>query len=140
MKYLYLLLISISFIACSDEVADLTVDEYIAANNLVAQELDKGVHIVIDRPGNTIKPNINSKITVNYVGKLTNGSIFDSGSNVSFQLAGLIEGWRIGMKELGEGGSGTLIIPPAVGYGSSSTGGIPPNSVLVFDMDLIEVE
>ncbi len=140
MKYLYLTLIACLFVACGDEVADLTVDEYIATNNLTTKELDKGVHIAIDRPGNDAKPNINSRIVVNYRGVLTNGVEFDSGTNQEFQLANLIEGWRIGIKELGEGGSCTLIIPPDVAYGSRETGIIPPHSVLVFDMDLIEVK
>ena len=82
--------------ACGSTVADLSVDEYIAANNLVTKELDKGVHIAVDIVGNDTKPNINSKVTVNYVGKLTNGTVFDSGTDKDFQVAGLIEGWRIG--------------------------------------------
>ena len=139
MKYLYLILIPIIFLACGEDIADLTAEEYIVLNNLTAIELDKGVHIVIEKAGNDKKPNINSKIKVNYVGKLTNGTEFDSGTNKEFQLASLIEGWRIGLKEIGEGGSCKLIIPPNVGYGSNSAGIIPPNSVLVFDMDLLEV-
>ena len=140
MKYLYFALLTFSLISCGDDVADLTVDEYIAAKNLETIELDKGVHIAIERPGNDTKPNINSKVSVNYRGTLTDGTEFDSGSNVDFQLANLIEGWRIGLKELGEGGSCTLIIPPDVAYGSRETVTIPAHSVLVFDMDLIEVK
>lgn len=139
MKYLYIVLLSMTFLACGEEVADLTAEEYIAVNNLTTKELDKGVHIVIEEEGNDVKPHSNSSVKVNYVGKLTNGTQFDSGSNVSFQLTKLIEGWRIGLKELGEGGSCTLIVPPSAGYGSSAVGIIPPNSVLVFDMDLLEV-
>ncbi len=139
MKYLYFALLTFMLISCGDDVADLTVDEYIAANNLETRELDKGVHIAIERPGNDKKPNINSKITVNYRGTLTDGTEFDSGSNQDFQLANLIEGWRIGLKELGEGGSCILVIPPDVAYGSRETVTIPAHSVLVFDMDLIEV-
>jgi FKBP-type peptidyl-prolyl cis-trans isomerase len=139
MKYVYLALLTMSFFACSEEIADLTTEEYIEVNNLTTIELDQGVHIVIDEAGNDKKPQINSKVKVNYEGRLTNGVLFDSGSNVEFQLSGLIEGWRIGLKEIGEGGSCKLIIPPGAGYGGQSIGIIPPNSVLVFDMDLIEV-
>ena len=140
MKYIYLAIISVSFLACGETIADLSVDEYIVANKLITRELDKGVHIAVDIQGNDTKPNINSKVTVNYVGKLTNGVEFDSGSNKVFQLSGLIEGWKIGLKEIGEGASCTLIIPPGAGYGGSANGSIPANSVLVFDMDLIKVE
>ena len=140
MRYIYIFLTLCFLSACGDGVADLTVEEYIAEKNLETIELDEGVHIAIEAPGNNLKPNINSTITVNYVGMLTNGSVFDSGSDVTFQLAGLIQGWRIGLKEIGEGGSCTLIIPPNAGYGSQSTGSIPANSVLVFEMDLLEVK
>jgi FKBP-type peptidyl-prolyl cis-trans isomerase len=139
MKYFYILCLATLYIACGTEVDDLSVEEYITVNNLTTKELDKGVHIVINNGGNEKKPNINSKVKVNYEGRLTNGILFDSGSNVEFQLAGLIEGWRIGLKEIGEGGSCKLIIPPNAGYGDRAVGIIPPNSVLVFDMDLIEV-
>lgn len=140
MKYLYLALLVFALSACGEEVADLTAEEYVMENNLNAIELDKGVYIVIDRPGNDKKPNINSRVTVNYEGSLTNGSIFETASNAEFQLANLIEGWRIGLKEIGEGGSCILVIPPAVGYGSQGTSAIPANSTLVFNMDLVEVQ
>ena len=139
MKYLYIVLVSMLFVACGDSFADLSVDEYIEVNKLTTKELDKGVHIVIDNAGNNVKPNINSEVKLNYVGKLTDGTQFDSGSNIKFQLSNLIEGWKIGLKEIGEGGSCKLIVPPGAGYGSSNTGIIPPNSVLVFDMELLEV-
>lgn len=139
MKYVYILFLSMSFFACGEEFADLSTEEYIEVNNLTTKELDKGVHIVIDQAGNDKKPHINSKVKVDYEGRLTNGVLFDSGSNVEFLLSDLIEGWKIGLKEIGEGGSCKLIIPPSAGYGGSDRGIIPPNSVLVFDMNLIEV-
>ncbi|MEM9549509.1 MAG: FKBP-type peptidyl-prolyl cis-trans isomerase [Bacteroidota bacterium] len=139
-RYLFVLMSLLFLVACGGDVADLTVEEYIEANNLETTELDSGVHISIDRPGNNRKPNINSTVVVNYKGFLTNGNVFDQRSNQEFQLAGLIEGWRIGLKEIGEGGSCTLVIPPGAGYGSSANGTIPANSVLVFEMDLLEVK
>lgn len=140
MKYTYLVFLSLIFIACGDDVADMTVEEYIAVNNLTTMELDEGVHIVINEAGNDVKPHSNSMVEVNYVGELTNGVQFDSGSNVTFQMTNLIQGWKIGLKELGEGGSCKLIVPPGAGYGSNEVGVIPANSVLVFDMELLKVK
>lgn len=140
MKYIYFILTVIIFSACGETVADLTVDEYIEINNLETEELDKGVHIIIDEPGNDRRPSINSSVTVNYIGMLTDGSIFESNTDTKLQMARLIEGWRIGLKQLGEGGSCTLIIPPSAGYGNRESNLIPANSVLVFEMDLIKVE
>ena len=139
MKNVFFFLAMVIIMAsCSDDPG-LSVEEYIMDNNLVTQELDRGVHIVIHEEGNNVKPNINSAIRINYEGKLTNGNVFDSGDNVVFQLKNLIEGWRIGLKEIGKGGSCTLIIPPASGYGSSEVGSIPANSTLVFNIDLLDV-
>ena len=78
----------------------MTVEEYIAVNNLTTMELDEGVHIIINDAGNDVKPHSNSMVEVNYVGELTNGVQFDSGSNITFQMTNLIQGWKIGLKEL----------------------------------------
>ncbi len=126
-------------ITLNDIYSTRTVEEYVADNNLTTIVLDKGVHIAIHEPGSEIKPTLNSKVTINYTGKLTNELIFDQGEGVQFELANLIEGWQIGLQELGEGGSCTLVIPSAAGYGDAAVGSIPPNSSLVFDIDLISV-
>jgi len=116
-----------------------SIEEYISDEELETTELEKGVHIVIHDPGNDTKPTSTSTVVVDYVGRLTNSLVFDQGANVSFPLGNLIEGWSIGLKEIGEGGSCTLIIPPSVGYGSTANGPIPANSVLVFDITLHQV-
>jgi len=52
----------------------------------------------------------------------------------------LIEGWQIGIRLFKEGGNGTLIIPSRYAYGSDSPGSIPPNSVLLFNIELLDVQ
>ncbi len=112
-------------------------DDYVLENGLITQVLSGGVHIVIHDAGDTDKkPTINSSVVATYEGRLTDGTIFDSAENASFQLSGVIQGWQIGLQEIGEGGSCTLIIPPSAGYGGIQTGNIPPNSVLIFDVDM----
>lgn len=85
--------------------------------------------------GNTIK--------VKYKGALAaTGEVFDSNSEgVEFPLevGGLIEGWTEGVPGMREGGKRKLIIPAAKGYGETGTSGIPPNSDLVFEIELISV-
>jgi FKBP-type peptidyl-prolyl cis-trans isomerase len=76
---------------------------------------------------------------VNYKGTLTDGSEFDSNNNISLSLNNVIRGWQVGLQEIGVGGSCTLIIPASAGYGSQSRDGIPSNSVLVFDIDLLDI-
>jgi len=140
MKKLFLFLaVAFCISSCGEEFAGLSVDEYIAENNLVTMELDEGVHIIIHEPGDLNKPNINSRIVVEYEGRLTNGDEFDSSNNAEFTLSRLIRGWQIGLKEIGVGGDCTLIIPPSAGYGSRSVGSIPANSTLIFDMKLKDI-
>ncbi len=88
-----------------------------------------------------------SKIKVHYIGKLEDGTKFDSsydrGEPFSFQigLRQVIEGWETGITGMKVGGKRTLIIPPELGYGQRGAGElIPPNSTLVFDVEIIDVQ
>ncbi len=89
---------------------------------------------------------VGSKITVNYRGTLLDGTEFDSsykrGEPFSFVLGQgqVIQGWEKGILGMKEGGKRKLIIPPSLGYGSQQIGTIPPNSVLVFEVELLSVE
>ncbi len=85
-----------------------------------------------------------STVTVNYVGELySNGKEFDSSwkRNQPFTtpLAGVIPGWQKGIPGMRVGGRRELIIPPNLAYGKSGGAGIPPNSPLVFVVDLLSV-
>jgi hypothetical protein len=82
-------------------------------------------------------PQITSNITVNYVGKLMNGTTFDSGTNITLPLAALIQGWQIGVPLIQIGGRIKLIIPSSLAYGCDGAGAIPPNAPLYFDITLV---
>ena len=118
------------------------IQQYIIDNNLNAQSTGSGLYYVIDVPGTGENPTVSSNVTVAYTGSLTDGSIFDqSNSNgITFPLSGVIQGWQEGIPLFKEGGSGILLIPSALGYGSQSVGSIPANSVLIFDVNLIDVD
>jgi FKBP-type peptidyl-prolyl cis-trans isomerase len=85
-----------------------------------------------------------------YKGWLTNGTLFDQSRTnsdgklqaFSFKLGDhqVIPGWEQGMYGMKKGGTRLLIVPPAVGYGSQGQGSIPPNSVLVFAVQLYDVQ
>ena len=88
-----------------------------------------------------------SKIKVHYIGMLEDGTKFDSsydrGEPFSFQigLRQVIKGWETGILGMKVGGKRTLIIPPELGYGERGAGElIPPNSTLVFDIEIIDVQ
>jgi peptidylprolyl isomerase len=87
-----------------------------------------------------------NKLTVNYVGTLTDGTKFDSSYDrkepFTFTLGEgqVIKGWDEGLLGMKEGGKRRLTIPPSLAYGESGSGPIPPNSTLIFEIELLKVE
>jgi FKBP-type peptidyl-prolyl cis-trans isomerase FkpA len=145
MRQLFLFLILVTVLSSCDKDVKSTIEDYIAENNLQAESTADGLYYVIDDPGSEEKPDLTKNVTIHYSGELTNGNIFDSsyarGEPSEFFLGGnLIKGWKIGIPLFGKGGKGKLIVPPSLGYGSRSQPGIPANSVLVFDIELIDFE
>jgi len=146
MRYLSFLVLSVCvFYSCGDcsvslENDEKTIQEYISSNNLNAQSTPEGVYYIIDVPGTDEKPNSNSKVTVDYTGYLLNGSEFDGSSEFCTQLWQVIPGWTIGIPQFGKGGSGTIIIPSSLAYDCESRTGIPENSILAFDITLIDFQ
>jgi FKBP-type peptidyl-prolyl cis-trans isomerase len=125
---------SINITAPATEVTNLKA--YLDANNITATADPRGFFYTIKTPGSAAKPNICQNVTVAYEGKLTTGSVFDSNSNTTFPLSGLITGWQEGIPLIGAGGSIILYLPPSLAYGGRSSGAIPANSNLIFTIDL----
>lgn len=119
---------------------------YIAANGIDAERTPEGVYYTVEVAGSDPKPNINSQVTVHYRGSLLTGQVFDSsfdrGQPATFPLNGVVAGWQIGIPQFGTGGKGRLIIPSGLAYGpqGAGNGAIPPNSVLIFDVEVIRVQ
>ena len=89
----------------------------------------------------------NSIVTVNYTGSLTDGTKFDSSLNpgrtpfrFTIGAGQVISGWDEGVPGMKVGGKRKLTIPPNMGYGNQDMGVIPPNSTLIFEIDLLIVE
>ena len=142
MKYVLLAFLAITiFSACSkDETQE--IEQYIESKNLVGfTPTAEGVYIKFDNPGSDSKPNLGSTVTVHYKGQLTNGTVFDSsydrGQPATFSLTGVIQGWQVAIPRFGVGGKGTIIVPPSLAYGKDGNSGIPGNSILIFDIELI---
>ncbi len=85
------------------------------------------------------------QVTVHYIGKFTDGRVFDSsisrGQPFTFILGAgqVITGWDKGLAGMKVGGKRILVIPPEFGYGSRDVGPIPANSTLVFEVELLDV-
>lgn len=148
-KTLLALMILPLFFACSKEdqreVDEDLIREYIADNSLDGREGEDGLFYVIGKEGNGARPELSSEVTVHYEGYLLDGDVFDSsyerGTPATFPLTGVIKGWQLGIPLFKEGGKGTLLIPSHLGYGSNPPpgSGIPRDAVLVFDIELLDV-
>jgi FKBP-type peptidyl-prolyl cis-trans isomerase FkpA len=116
---------------------DAAIQVYLQSNNITGTTKDaSGLYYKVTTPGTGDYPTVASLITVNYTGKLLNGTVFDSGTISNSALTGFIEGWKIGIPHINPGGRILLIVPSALGYGNKDNGGIPKNSVLIFTVDL----
>jgi FKBP-type peptidyl-prolyl cis-trans isomerase FkpA len=120
---------------------DKSISEYITSNNIDATKSSSGLYYFISKEGSSKKPNSTSQVRVSYNGYLLNGTEFDKSDStgVVFKLNQVIEGWTEGIPYFGEGGEGTLIIPSYLGYGSQTKSNIPKNSILIFDIVLLDV-
>jgi peptidylprolyl isomerase len=109
-----------------------------------AQKSDSGLMYVIREEGTGSSPKKGATVSVHYTGKLLNGTVFDSsvqrGQPIRFPVGAgrVIPGWDEGIMMMKEGGKRTLVIPPQLGYGSRGTGPIPPNSWLIFEVELVD--
>ncbi len=105
---------------------------------------DSGLKIwdVTEGKGDVVKAG--ATVKVHYTGWLTNGTVFDSSRKrdeaISFGLNQVIKGWTEGVQGMKVGGTRRLLIPAELGYGAADKGDIPPNSTLVFDIELLEVK
>lgn len=146
MKKLFsLLFLTAALFSCKKEDQDKIdqdiITKYIADQNLDAKATGSGLYYVIEEEGTGRHPESNSYVKVAYKGYLTDGTVFDqsSAAGIKFKLTQVIEGWTEGIPLFKVGEKGKLIIPSKLGYGDQSTSGIPANSVLVFDIELLYV-
>lgn len=128
--------------------ADLAViDKYLSDSSITALSEPHGVRYTIDIQGTGPKPTLEGAILVNYKGKLLkNHSVFDQNTNAPMALSGLIVGWKTTLPLINKGSTVTLYIPSVLAYGTSTrydTDGnisIPPNSNLIFEIEILDVQ
>ncbi len=106
--------------------------------------LPSGLQYKVIKEGEGESPADTSFVTVHYTGTLISGEVFDSsverGEPAQFPVNGVIAGWTEALQLMKPGSNWMLYIPPHLGYGEYGTRGIAPNTVLIFDVQLLKVE
>lgn len=107
--------------------------------------LPSGLQYQVLKQGNGATPKADSTVMVHYEGKLVDGTVFDSslkaGEPRSFRANQVIPGWTEALTRMKVGDKWKIVIPPNLGYGERGIPGvIPPNSVLIFEVELLEVK
>jgi FKBP-type peptidyl-prolyl cis-trans isomerase len=110
------------------------------ANDSAIAWSDNGLGLKIADAGKGRKPGLGDIVRIRYAGRLKDGTVFDRADKpADFQIGRTIPGLSTGLQALGAGGKATLYIPPKLGYGPNKVAGIPPNSGLVFDVEVVAV-
>ena len=108
-----------------------------------AEKLASGVIFFDEKPGSGAQPKETDRVKVNYEGKLPNGNVFDSsykrGQPAEFPLNQVIPCWTEGLQHMKVGGKAKLVCPPDKAYGEHGRPGIPPNSPLSFEVELLDI-
>mgnify|MGYP001160866037 FL=1 len=118
------------------------IDEYLNEQGIIAETDESGLRYVIIEEGNGSRPTTDSTVNVKYKGTLMNdNSLFDeSTEGIDLQLSFVIDGWKIGIPLIREGGKIMLYIPSQLGYGCNGSGtSIPSNANLIFEVELVEI-
>ena len=127
--------------------AAIAEEDYLAesASKEGVVSLPSGLQYKVITPGDGPSPLTTDKVKVHYKGSLADGTIFDSsydrGQPTSFTVSGVIKGWTEALLLMQVGSKWELTIPSKLGYGTRGSGGkIPPNSTLLFEVELLGIE
>lgn len=135
-----------------DDAAALTQKRKTAQNEFFAKVkkdpkskvLSNGAVIQIIKKGTGKSPKATSTVKVHYEGTLPDGSVFDSsikrGTPAEFPLNGVISCWTVGLQEMQKGAKAKLYCPADTAYGDRQAGSIPPGSLLIFDVELLDIQ
>lgn len=106
-------------------------------------ELPSGLQYVVINEGTGATPTLNDSVKVHYHGTFANTVVFDSsvdrGEPIVFKVSEVIRGWTEALQLMKEGAKWKLFIPPDLAYGIEERPGIPPNTLMIFEVELLEV-
>ena len=131
-------------------VPQVQIDRFVEANDMDTVVTATGLIYQLDDAGGVGRPAPGDSVVVNYRGYFVTGQVFDettvSRGSSGFNLGNpapnrLIEAWEEGLQYMGPGGRMWMVVRPSLGYGTAGRprAGIPPSTVLIFEIDLVEV-
>ena len=119
---------------------DKEIKEFISKNDLKYEKSMSGLYYNIIKEGEGDYIQITDSVSFTYEGKLLSGEIFDKQRKpITFQVKDLIQGWKEIIMKSKPGAELELIVPPHLGYGSHDLDDIPPNSILLFKMNILSI-
>ncbi len=121
---------------------DAQMQAYATANAMTVAQHPSGMYYQIITLGSGAMPTSSSMISVRYTGKLLDGTIFDQATTATslYPLGGYISGWKLGLPLIKKGGFIKLIVPSSLAYGCKAAGAVPANSILYFEIELVDVQ
>ncbi|MGV3589739.1 MAG: FKBP-type peptidyl-prolyl cis-trans isomerase [Adhaeribacter sp.] len=135
-----------AFMEKQNKTDDAVIQKYIKDKGLQPQKTNSGLYYVVTQEGNGTKAEPGKMVAVNYTGTTLDGKEFDSskkqGKPIEFPLGqgAVIRGWDEGIALLNKGSKATFLIPSTMAYGPQESPEIPANSVLRFDVELVDVK
>jgi len=147
MKYYFLLILSVLFISCSEDSEPISyqteedIIQYLDGNDINAIRSESGLYYKVGSEGNGKKPSEDAKVTFTYKVTLIDGTLVENSEPEGYTLLlhNLLPGLSEGLKYFDEGSEGTLIIPPALGYGFIDRNGVKAGSVIIFEIKILKV-
>ena len=148
---LFLFLGIIAIASCKSDVDqrpidDMLIMDYLAENNIIAEKDEAtGVYWRITEEGNGVDfPVVTSTVRCFYKGYLLDGSVFDEriegvDDYLQISLSSLVYGWQVALPNFSKGAKGQIFMPSYAGYGNVERPGIPKNSVIIFDVHLVNL-
>lgn len=141
----------------------VAIDNYLVDKGIQADKLPSGIRFVITKQGSGPLPNPEQKVEVNYDGYLLDGTHFDTNvealakqnnlfdstraqmggygpMEITIDRSSVIPGWHHALKQLNEGAKGTFYIPSSLAYGQQRSGPIAENTILVFDIEMVDIK
>ena len=121
------------------------IEQYLQEKNLTVSPLDNGLYYIETKKGSGESPKEGQTCVMNYTGMFLDGTVFDSSVGrdpFEFQLGRgmVIQGWDIGVSLMQKGGKAVLVLPSHIAYGERGAGSIPPNTPLVFEVELLGIK